>query len=192
MMGEQMRPEAADKKVKEILDEKQFARYKQISLQVEGPQAFRRYDVERALNLSDDQVDKIQEILEQMRPQGPQGGRFQGGPGQGGPGQGGPGGFPGGPQGGPGQGGPGGPQDGFGQGGPGQGGPGGFQGGPGGQVMPPMPPMDNQQRKKAMDKVTAVLTAEQKEKWTAMIGKAFDLRPPQPPTAGGAPKGDDE
>ncbi|MBL8064478.1 MAG: hypothetical protein JNM34_01340 [Chthonomonadaceae bacterium] len=91
-----------------------------------GPTLLFAPDVQKELGLSDDQRQKLAEILggRQGGPGGPPPG--QGGPGGPPPGQGGPGGPP------PGQGGPGGPP-------PGQGGPGGpppGQGGPGGYKMP--------------------------------------------------------
>jgi hypothetical protein len=80
-----------DKKLKAILSESQFARHKQIMLQAEAPMVFLRPETAEALNISDDQREKIEQVLEEARP-----GRGQGGP-EGGPG--GPGGPGGGPEG---------------------------------------------------------------------------------------------
>jgi len=205
-----MRPEEAEKKLKSILDAKQYDRYREISLQLSGPDAILRRDVAKELNLSSEQASQIRDILEENRP--PMGGPGQGGPGFGGPGGGqgfggpGAGGPP--PQGAPGFGPPGGGQGGFPgqgagtpppQGGPGFGGPGAGgpppQGGPGGQEgrgrgpggpgfgqgQPGMPPRENEaQRKKVEEKILSVLTDDQKSKWKAMLGKKFESKQ-QPP-----------
>jgi len=68
-----------EQKVKGILNESQYARYQQLSLQAAGPQAFLRKDVSEKLNLSSEQTHQIQRILEEGRPQPPQQGG-QGGP----------------------------------------------------------------------------------------------------------------
>lgn len=68
-------------KIKGILDSKQFVRYQQISLQVEGPRAFSRPDIAKKLGLSEDQEDQIRDILDANRPQGrPMGGEEEDGP----------------------------------------------------------------------------------------------------------------
>jgi hypothetical protein len=144
-----------------------------------GPAILMQPDVQKELNLSADQKQKIEQLLRQVGPGGPggqggpggPGGPPQGGFGQGGPGQGGPpqGGF----QGGPPQGGP--PQQRGGQGGPPQQGQGGFQGGPPqgqggfGQRGPGGPggpggqggPGNDQHRQEMEAKVKGILNADQ-------------------------------
>jgi hypothetical protein len=71
-----------DKKLKTILSESQFARHKQIMLQAEAPMVFLRPEMAEALNISDDQREKIEQVLEDARPGRGEGGR-EGGPGGG-------------------------------------------------------------------------------------------------------------
>jgi len=138
--------------IKGILNATQYRRYQQISLQMQGPGALGRPDIAQQLGLSEDQVEKIREILQRHRPPMPPGG--PGGPG--GPGR------PGGP------GGPGGP----GHGGPPAGGPGGPPpGGPGGPGGP-----GEEMRRKVDQEIMAVLTADQRDKWKAMLGEPFRPR----------------
>lgn len=138
-----------DAKVKAILDANQFRRLKEVRIQMAGLSAALDPEVQKALNLSDEQVKK----LNALRPQGGRGG--PGGPG-------GPGGF------GPGAGGP--PGGGPGGFGPGAGGPpGGGPGGPGGGFGPPgqrgLNPLD--------EKIGEILTDKQKQELKAMGGKPF-------------------
>lgn len=123
--GPQAREEEM-KKVKAILDGGQFTRFKEISLQVEGPRAIMRRDVEKELGLTDDQRDKIHDVMEQNRPQPPHRGDDEGGR----------------------------------------------------PPEPPRPP-SAEARQKVMDQITTVFTQSQKEKWAAMLGKKFELKPPQ-------------
>ncbi|AIE85253.1 hypothetical protein OP10G_1885 [Fimbriimonas ginsengisoli Gsoil 348] len=187
--GGQGRKREEDTKLKGILSERQFARYQQISLQMEGPGAIVRPEHAKALGLSEDQVDEIHEILDRNRPRGNRGPDGPGG-GFGGPGR------PGG-QGGPGWGGEGGPGGGPGR--PGQGGPGGGFGGPGGPGGPGAeggfggpPPQENEaQRRRVNDEIMKVLTDGQRDKWKSMLGKPFELK--RPARRGDRrPGGDDE
>jgi hypothetical protein len=144
----------------QILTKDQNARLKQLSIQFEAPMSMMQPDINKQLELSNEQREKINDIIRNMMPPPPQGqGGPGGGPGFGGPPQGGQGGFGGGQ----GQGGP--PQ-----GGPGFGGPGG-QGGPQGQP----PKFSEMQAKKAaaLKEVMKVLTSDQKETWSKITGKEF-------------------
>ncbi len=169
-------PKKINAELKRVLDEKQFKRYMQLDLQAAGPFAFARPEVGQALSLTEEQNQRIHEILGRLMPPPPggQGGGF-GGPGGGGGrgggefdepsfGQGGRGGR----QGGPGQGG--------GPGGPGQGGSG--QGG-------------NEMFRQAMDRIMGILNENQKAKWKSMIGEPFKFPPMGPPQGGpgGPPPG---
>lgn len=160
--GDQRRQEM-EKKIKGVLSGEQYTRYQELALQAEGARAILRPEIGEKLNLTDEQRDKIQEIMQANRPQGgPQGQGGRGGQGgfQGGPPQGGQGGFQGGPP--QGRGG----QGGF-QGGPPQGGQGGFQGGP--------PNFEEMEKRDAElnKKILAVLTSSQKATWEKMLGKPF-------------------
>jgi hypothetical protein len=145
-----------ENKVKEILTSSQFERYQQLKLQMQGAGVIGSPEISQKLGLSEDQRNRIREIMQNDRP--PMGPGGPGGPGgQGGPGQGGPG------QGGRGQGG------GFGQ--PGQNGqPGDFE---------QMRKMMMQHRQEVEQKVLAVLTSDQRQKWQDMLGKPFKFEEPQ-------------
>jgi len=56
-----------EKDIKAILTETQFARLKEIALQQEGPMALAKEDVAAKIGLSDEQKEKIQDILESGR-----------------------------------------------------------------------------------------------------------------------------
>ncbi len=158
------RGEDMDKKIEAILNDSQFARYQQLSLQAQGARAILRPDVSEKLKLTEEQHDQIRQIMEANRPQGGPQGRG----GQGGPPQQGQGGFQGGP--------PQGGQGGFGQ--RGQGGPPNFE---------EMEKKDAELNKKIM----AVLTSSQKATWEKMLGKPFKFEKPQmgPGGPGGGPGG---
>lgn len=70
-----------DKAIKDILNESQYKRYQELSLQQQGPSALNRPEIAKKLGLSESQKQKIQEInsdqMEQMRSM------FQGGGGGG-------------------------------------------------------------------------------------------------------------
>lgn len=180
--GNAARIAEAEKKLKGILNDKQFTRYREISLQMAGPDAVMRPDIAQQLGLSEDQKTKIQAILEKNRPKdGPMGGPLDGPRGAGGN-------RPPRPQGdendrppmppqGEGLGGPGGPEGFGGPGGPGR------PGGPGG----PNP----EERKKLETQILAVLTDAQKSQWKTMLGKPFEPRRPEGrPPQGGPQDGD--
>lgn len=162
-----------DAKLQTILNEGQFARYKQLALQSAGPRAFTQPDVIERLGLSEEQLDQMRKINEANRPpmgQGGPGGQggFGGGQGQG----------QGGAQGGQGRGqgqGQGGAQGGQGQGGQGR-----------GQGQPPQDPAQMQERmNKLMNELIAVLTPSQKATWQSMIGAKFEFTIGQRPGGGG-------
>ncbi|MES1147156.1 MAG: hypothetical protein ABUL49_00210 [bacterium] len=181
MPGEPPKREEIDKVLKSVLNDTQYKRFVEIELQAMGARALLRPDIREKLNLTDDQVDKLEDIIGPGGPMmgGPGGPPPQGGPGgQGGfpPPQGGPGGdgggFPppqGGPEGMPPQGDPGMPPPQGGQGGPGMGGPG-------------MRRQGGQDMEKLNKKAFAILTEEQKATWKTLIGKEFKL--PKPPAQG--------
>jgi len=77
-----------DDGLKGILDDTQEKRFEQLKLQFVGAGAIGRDDIARKLALSDEQLDKVREILEKDR-------QMMGGPGQFRPGQGGQPGQPG-------------------------------------------------------------------------------------------------
>ena len=60
-----------DAKIKEILNPRQYSRFKQIEIQVVGPQAFMMPEVAERLQITEQQHEAIREIMESMRP--PQG-----------------------------------------------------------------------------------------------------------------------
>jgi hypothetical protein len=68
---EKMREFASEneKGIKEILDEKQMARFKQISLQAQGVRAFMNPDIQEKLKISEDQKGSMQSIMEDMQGQ---------------------------------------------------------------------------------------------------------------------------
>lgn len=165
-----------------ILNDGQMKRLHQLMLQFDAPMTMLDPKNGEALNLSDEQRQAIQKIIQDTMP------RMGGGPGFGGPG--GP--PPGGPGGG--QRGPGGPPNGGGQGGGFQGGPpqvgqgqgggqrGGFQGGPpqggqgqGGFQRGPMVNWSEQQAKKAaaLKAALKVLDGEQRSAWSKLTGAEF-------------------
>lgn len=61
-----------DRKLKEVLSESQFKRYKELALQEAGPAALSRKEIADKVGLSDEQNEKIRAILEQGRPRPPQ------------------------------------------------------------------------------------------------------------------------
>ncbi len=156
------RREEMDRKVLAVFNQSQSQRLRQLQLQMAGATALFEPRIQQELGLSQDQIGKLEDLREQLRPQG------QGRPGQGRPGQGGQGqrfgdnGSGQGRQGGPGFGGPGGP------------------GGPG---------MDPEQRKKNDAKFLAILTEAQRTKFKSMQGKAFEFRGPGGPGGPGGRQG---
>jgi hypothetical protein len=146
--------EQMEQRIREILSEAQYKRYRELTLQQMGPQALSDKKVADEVGLSEEQVERIRDIMRNNRPQG--------GPGQGG--------FGGGGQGQRGQGGQGG-QGGFGGGGQGQRG----QFDP--QQMEQMRQQMQAQREKVAKEILAVLTSAQRAKWDAMLGKKFDFKP---------------
>ncbi|HTU93370.1 MAG TPA: hypothetical protein VMF69_25035 [Gemmataceae bacterium] len=56
------RTKVQNEAIAKILDDKQFKRVKQISLQVQGPRAVNNAEVAKALNITDEQKEKIREI----------------------------------------------------------------------------------------------------------------------------------
>jgi hypothetical protein len=130
----------------DVLKPEQVKRLKQIELQQAGYNAFTRPDVQKALNLTDDQKGKINTIVEEtsreMRT------LLGAGPGARGQGQG--------------QG-----QRGQGQRGQGQG-----QGRPGGENQEKVEAL----RKQTTEKVHAVLTDDQKSSWKEMTGEPFQVQ----------------
>lgn len=66
---------ASDSQVRDILSGEQYARYKQIQLQAAGPRAFLQPKVAEKLGLSEEQKEKIGEILRANRPRMGQGGQ---------------------------------------------------------------------------------------------------------------------
>jgi len=143
-LGKTMREET-DKAVGEILKPDQSKRLKEIQLQQEGARAFNEADVQKALNLTDDQKEKIKTINDdaskEMRDLFPPRGRRGGGGG-------------------------GAPPD-----------PSAFQ-----ERMKKMADM----RKETLDKVTSVLTDDQKKTWKEMTGTPFEMKFDFPP---GGPRG---
>ena len=119
-----------------ILKPEQSKRLKEITLQQRGPQAFNDPETQKALNLTDDQKDKIKTINEDsakdMRELFPQGGRR------------------------------------------------GAGGGGGGAVDPAAFKERMTKvaaiRKETMDKVTSVLTEDQKKTWKEMTGQPFEVK----------------
>jgi len=61
--------DALNAKLKEILTESQFARHKEIMLQAQAPMSLLRPETAKELNLTEDQRDEIQSIMEENRPQ---------------------------------------------------------------------------------------------------------------------------
>lgn len=59
--------EKLDKTLAEILQPKQLERFEQIQLQVQGPMAVTTPKVGKAVNIADDQKEKIQTIRDEMR-----------------------------------------------------------------------------------------------------------------------------
>lgn len=55
-----------EEKIKAILSEGQYKRYHQLALQWDGPKAIGRPDVAQALNLSEDQLDKVKAIMDDL------------------------------------------------------------------------------------------------------------------------------
>jgi hypothetical protein len=117
---EEMRQQEA--KLKGILNARQFARFEQLSLQLQGPRALARPDLAQKLNLSEAQVQKIREL---GQPQGR----------------------------------------------PNFGGGGGRQG---------FDPAEFERLRKEQDgRILAVLSPEQRQQWTALLGPEFKFERPQ-------------
>lgn len=137
-----------EKQIKSVINASQFARYQQITLQIQGAGALTRPDIAKQVGISDKQIQQIRDIqqkqFESMR------GSF-GGPGGGGG------------AGGRGQGGGGGAAGGRGPGGP-----------PAGAAN--MMAQFQKMREETNKKVMAVLTAPQKKKWESMLGSPFKLQ----------------
>jgi len=165
-------PREMESKLKAILSESQFSRFKELEYQAEGARSFMRPEVAEKLGLTDDQKEQVRKLIGRQGPGGP--GGFGGPGGPGGPGGfGGPGG-PGGPDGD--AGGPPPPPPG---GGPDDGGPGGpppMDGGPSGP-MGRGPGGPGHHDKVLEGKLLAILTSSQKTKWESMQGKKFDFTP---------------
>lgn len=157
MDGQRM--ERMDRELRKILDESQYKRYKEISLQVQGAPALGRPDVAAKVGLSDDQVDQIHDLLEANRPQRIGPGRPNGGKGFGGP------------------------QPPRGEGGldrtppPLQGEAG--RDGPGKQDFEKMREEMKAKRAEMEKKILAILTSSQKKTWEGMLGKPFKLEEPR-------------
>lgn len=64
-----------EKKIKEILNDSQYKRYREIDLQVQGATAVLRPEIGQKLGITDEQREQIHRILEENRPQPPQGGQ---------------------------------------------------------------------------------------------------------------------
>jgi Spy/CpxP family protein refolding chaperone len=145
--GQELRKKMTDetqKAMAEILKPEQNKRLKEITLQQEGARAFNDAEVQKALNLTDEQKEKIKTINEdaakEMAELFPRGRRGGGG----------------------------GPPD-----------AGAFK-----ERMTKMATM----RKETLDKVTSVLTDDQKKTWKEMTGAPFEVRfefPPGGPRGGG-------
>ncbi len=120
-----------------ILTPEQSKRYKEITLQQEGPRAFSTEEVQKALKLTDDQKDKIKTINEDaakdMRELFPQGGRRGAGGGGGG---------------------------------------GAVDQAAFKELQTKMAAM----RKETLDKITSVLTDDQKKSWKDMTGQPFEVK----------------
>jgi Spy/CpxP family protein refolding chaperone len=154
--GQELRKKMTDetnKTLAEILKPEQNKRLKEITLQQEGARAFNDPEVQKALNLTDDQKEKIKTINEdaakEMGELFPRGRRGAGGGGA--------------------------PPD-----------PSAFK-----ERMTKMAAM----RKETLDKVTSVLTDDQKKTWKDMTGAPFEVKfefPPGGPRGrrGGEPKKD--
>ena len=67
--GGRRQDEALNANLKEILTETQFDRHQEIMLQAQAPMSLLRPETAKALNLSEDQRDAIQSILEENRPE---------------------------------------------------------------------------------------------------------------------------
>ena len=57
-----------DRQIQQILSAEQFKRFKQIDLQVQAPMSITRPDVVERLDLSEEQMQKIHELHQEMRP----------------------------------------------------------------------------------------------------------------------------
>jgi len=58
-----------DKKIKSILTESQYKRHQQIMLQVEAPASINRPEIAEKLGLSEDQRDRLFEVMQSARPE---------------------------------------------------------------------------------------------------------------------------
>jgi len=67
--GGRRQDEALNAKLKEIFTDGQFARHKEIMLQAQAPMSLLRPETAKELNLTEDQRDAIQSILEENRPE---------------------------------------------------------------------------------------------------------------------------
>lgn len=142
---------ATEKQVKSVIDAKQFARYRQIQLQLQGANVLTRADIAKEVGLTSAQVKKIEDIRQkQFQSMGfgapPGGGRPPAGGNRGGARGGQP------PAG-------------------GRGGPPGASAG-GGDMRAQFQKMRDEMDKK----ILAVLTASQRQKWQSMLGPKFSLQ----------------
>ncbi len=137
--------------LEEVLSTQQRDRLAQIGLQARGMRVFTQKEVEDALQLTDDQKEKLKELRDKI------GAEFRGGRGPGGPGAGGP------------------AAGGRGAGGPGAGGP--AAGGPaaGSASSDEIREKIKKAAAESMDKAKEILTAEQREKLDNMLGKKLDI-----------------
>ncbi len=154
-----------DARLSQILTTKQRERLKQISLQIQGPMVFRELDVVTKLSLTADQKSEINNKIESAFHESRFRMRFErGGPDRGGPDRGGP------NRGGPERGGPGkgnrfdGPLQAFADRMP-PGGPHGFE---------PNLTLSDIESKDLVSSILALLTPDQREIWSKMIGMPFD------------------
>jgi Spy/CpxP family protein refolding chaperone len=149
--GQELRKQMADetnKALAEILKPEQNKRLKEITLQQDGARAFNNPEVQKALNLTDDQKEKIKTInedaakeREELFPRGRRGGG------------------------------------------------GGFDKDAFKEKMTKMAAMN----KETLDKVTSVLTDDQKKTWKDMTGAPFEIKfefPPGGPRGGRRPGGE--
>lgn len=159
-----------DQRANAILTADQQKRYHQLQLQQQGVSAFTEKPVADTLKLTDDQRAKVQAALNEQR--NSMRAVFGG---------------PGGPGGPPGFGGPGGPPPGADGGGPGGPPPGGGPGGPGRFDFQAMRTRLEALRKQTDEKVTGMLTDDQKKQWQEMLGAPFTFPAPRFGGPGGRP-----
>lgn len=66
-----------EESIKEILKPAQYKRYREIAVQLAGPQGFFRPDIREELGINEAQLGKIQEVLQANRPRFQEGGQGQ-------------------------------------------------------------------------------------------------------------------